>query len=59
MLTEIEKQRIKTHIEQNGLKRVWIAQKLKVSEAALSNYLAGRRTPTSELIGRLKTIINL
>lgn len=48
---------LKQRIKEKGLKTVWIAEQLKISQPSLSMYLNGKRVIPSEIEYRLKKLL--
>lgn len=47
----------KKRIKERGLKIIWIADKLGISQPLLSMYLSGDRTMSEEIESKLKDIL--
>ncbi|KAA0565318.1 helix-turn-helix transcriptional regulator [Bacillus sp. CH30_1T] len=49
---------LKNYIEQNGIKQVWLAQRLNCSKQTISNYINGRYQLSQSKMKRLKELVN-
>lgn len=48
---------LKAFIDENGVKQVWLAKKIGISESYLSLILSEDRVPTESIISKIKSII--
>jgi plasmid maintenance system antidote protein VapI len=49
---------LKSYIEQNGIKQVWLARQLNCSKQTISNYINGRYQLSQSKMNRLKELVN-
>jgi len=48
---------LKAFIDENGVKQVWLAKKIGISESYLSLILSEDRVPTESIKSKIKSII--
>lgn len=50
-------EKIKSHLDQNGTKQIWLAEKAGISPAHISNVLADRVLLTEEVLQKINDVL--
>ena len=48
---------INDYLKQNGIKQVWLSEKIEISDSHLSNIFAERMSLTSDVLQRINTVL--
>jgi len=50
---------LKVHLENNGIKQIWLARKVGISQPALSNIISGKSTPSLKTFLKILEVLDI